>query len=155
MKEKEERAVQILQMTYLMQKIFAQHRLKHEGKTKAVKGRDLMFLAGVNNLTSKGGAVKMSDIAEFFQITPAAVSQTIGRLEEVGYVERSMTKKDRRSVFVNITKEGKHALANDSNAKETKMQGLLRYLGEEDSEEMLRLLERVLAYFEEYETDES
>lgn len=151
MNKEEERAIRILQMSYLMQRISTQHRLKNEGKCDGVKGRDFMFLAGVNNLTSKGEAVKMSDVAEFFQITPAAVSQIIRRLEDAGFVERTMTKEDRRSVFVSITKEGKEALANDSSAKETKMQGLLRYLGDDDSDELLRLMERVLDYFEGYE----
>ncbi|AWB43815.1 MarR family transcriptional regulator [Paenibacillus sp. CAA11] len=50
--------------------------------------------------------LKITDIAERFMITPGAASSMCDKLEELGLVERTRTKEDRRVVYIQLTEQG-------------------------------------------------
>ena len=53
-----------------------------------------------------GQAVKVSEIARKVGIPMSAVSRSLGKLEDAGYVERNTDRKDRRSILVEPTARG-------------------------------------------------
>lgn len=50
--------------------------------------------------------VSMKDIAEEMNIRPASVTPLIDKFVDLGWVERLVDEKDRRSIFVQLSKKG-------------------------------------------------
>lgn len=55
----------------------------------------------------KGKQMTISELAAILHSLPSAVSRTLRGLEESGYVERTVNKKDRRNTYVELTEAGK------------------------------------------------
>lgn len=53
------------------------------------------------------GKLKMAELAEKVHLSQSALSRLVGRLEDDGLVRRDMCVEDRRSVFTEITPEGR------------------------------------------------
>lgn len=82
----------------------------------------------------------------YFRITPAAVSQMVKEYERKGWVERVVLEHDRRSVYLKVSEEAKALLKQN---EEMAMKGIIdfiHYLGEEDSDALLRILEKAKDY---------
>ena len=54
----------------------------------------------------KGKQMTISELAAILHSLPSAVSRTLRGLEESGYVERTVNKKDRRNTYVELTEAG-------------------------------------------------
>jgi DNA-binding MarR family transcriptional regulator len=91
--------------------------------------------------------MKMSDLSTQMHITPAAATHMINSLEEGGYIERMADPADRRVVLVRLTDEGKHTLQVLKAQLLDTLSGLVAFLGEQDSRELVRLLSATLTYF--------
>jgi len=97
--------------------------------------------------TTKG--VKVSDLSTRLKITPAAVTHMINSLEEGGYIERLPDPKDRRVVLVSPT-EKSLGIMEEMQAEHLEFsQGLVAFLGEQDSKEFIRLLKTSFEYLSE------
>ena len=84
----EQKVVQeILYMLYLFQKENGT-MLKARPKPEEMNHREIMVLQAICRMHPDGTPVKMSDLSAFFQVTPAAVSQTIRAFERKEWVER-------------------------------------------------------------------
>lgn len=89
-----------------------------------------------------------SEIAKKCGISAARTAAIIKSLEKKGYITREADLEDRRRVNINMTEKGKIA----TEAKEVEIlediENMLKYLGHEDAEEYVRIMKRVLGYFE-------
>ncbi len=103
--------------------------------------RDIVYLSYI--LSNEENGVTMSEIARHFKVTPAAASQIITIYENKGWVERIRSKVDRRTVYVKVTDEIKDKLNRKNEEQQQKFNELVEYLGPEDTENMLRILDRV------------
>ena len=103
--------------------------------------RDIVYLSYI--LSNEENGVTMSEIARHFKVTPAAASQIITIYENKGWVERIRSKVDRRTVYVKVTDEIKDKLNRKNEEQQQKFNELVEYLGAEDTENMLRILNRV------------
>lgn len=115
--------------------------------------RDMMMLNGICEI-GKEDMVKMSAISEFFHITPAAVSQCIRNFEKEGWVERVVLDSDRRSVYVKVTNKAKDLMKGCQDHMWEKLLGFIHYLGEEDSEHLLRIMDRSIVYIKQEQEKE-
>ncbi|ADG83517.1 MarR family winged helix-turn-helix transcriptional regulator [Thermincola potens] len=120
------------------------------GSSHGIRPSEFMLLV---TLTQCPGAdsegLKVSDLSARMQITPAGVTHMINALEDGGYVERLADPTDRRVVLVKPTARAKQFIE-DMNAKFLEdLKGLVGYLGEQDSKELIRLLSLALTYFRE------
>lgn len=91
--------------------------------------------------------VKPSDIAKKMGVTLPAVSHHINALEKEGYIERLPDSKDKRVLLITLSEKGRNL---DDQMKEKFFQnicGLVDHLGEEDSNELIRLMKKVVKYF--------
>ncbi|MEG0823492.1 MAG: MarR family transcriptional regulator [Erysipelotrichaceae bacterium] len=137
-----ERATELFRAFYVMQKSDVN---AETNMCKSLKRRDMMFLDGIMHL-NKGDIVKMSEISEFFKITPAAISQIIRNFENKGFIERIQLESDRRSVYIKVTPLAKEAIKNTEIELNAMFENFVDYLGEEDSEHFIRILKKCAEY---------
>ena len=90
--------------------------------------------------------MKMSEIATYFHITPAAVSQMIKEYERKGWVERIILDQDRRSVYLKVTDSGEKMLKQNEEAAMKDLIDFLEFIGDEDSDALIRILEKAASF---------
>jgi DNA-binding MarR family transcriptional regulator len=86
---------------------------------------------------SPGHRLSVGELAGDSQVTPGAVTNRVGRLEERGLVRRDVDPADRRQVIVSLTEDG---LARSDQMIATKIQADQRAFGSLDKETQKRML---------------
>ena len=114
-------------------------------KKMTMNSRDMMILHGIIHLNPEG-MIKMSQIKDHFHVSPAAVSQGIRYFEQQGWVERVILDSDRRSVYIRITEKGRALMQQKEQEFCDQLTAYFRYLGEDDSLALIRILERTIGY---------
>ena len=110
-----------------------------EGVTPA----EMYSIMAVSRLEGEGRKVRSGDIAKCGQATPSAVSQTLKSLEEKGLITRQRDKGDSRAVTVHLTEDGRAFSARGRELHEQMIDKVLTYLGPEDAEHLVRIVERL------------
>ena len=110
---------------------------------KGITPAEMYAIMAVSRLEGEGRKVRPGDIAKCGQATPSAVSQTLKSLEEKGLITRQRDKGDSRAVTVHLTKEGRAFSARGRELHEQMIDGVLTYLGPEDAEHLVRIVERL------------
>ena len=110
-----------------------------EGITSA----EMYAIMAVSRLEGEGRKVRSGDIAKCGQATPSAVSQTLKSLEEKGLITRQRDKGDSRAVTVHLTEDGRAFSARGRELHEQMIDKVLTYLGPEDAEHLVRIVERL------------
>ncbi|MFD1676412.1 MarR family winged helix-turn-helix transcriptional regulator [Alicyclobacillus fodiniaquatilis] len=93
--------------------------------------------------------VKVSDISHHLNVAAPTITQLIKGLEESGLVERKMDEADRRVIRVKLTDEGEKTIQQAHKELSDTLDGLISYLGEEDSNQLAELLAKVCQYYSE------
>ncbi|MFZ3102726.1 MAG: MarR family transcriptional regulator [Desulfitobacteriaceae bacterium] len=120
------------------------------GAFQGIKLSEFMLLVAMTHCTaSNSGGIKISDLSTRMQITPAAVTHMINSLEKGEYVERLADSSDRRIVLVRPTGRGEQAIEGMQEQRIEALKELISYLGEQDSQEFIRLISSTLTYFKE------
>ena len=75
------------------------HKLRLGDIMPDISGADFWTM---RNIMDKGedGKITISELAKKTMVLPSAISRTLKRLEEKGYVERTVNKNDRRNTYV-------------------------------------------------------
>ncbi|MFJ5718190.1 MarR family winged helix-turn-helix transcriptional regulator [Neobacillus sp. NPDC093127] len=122
----------------------------HEKKIGGYNPSEFKVLAAIQQgANEKNDEMKLSEISQRLQVTPPTVTQIINILEKDGLVERAIDPEDRRAVKIKLTQAGMEATAKAKNRFTEKFTGLIDYLGEEESEQLADLLDKVHHYFHE------
>jgi len=137
-----EKAKRLGHLFYIMRK---EHTQEHH---RDIKKRDVMALGVIQAAIDEqaDGLVKMSDVSAFFRITPAAVSQMVREYERKGWIKRVIWENDRRCVYLKVTKAGRSVLKNCEESAMQEIVDFIHYLGEEDSDALIRILEKAKDY---------
>ena len=114
-------------------------------KKKTMNSRDMMILHGILHLNPEG-MIKMSQIKDYFHVSPAAVAQGIRSFEQQGWGERVLLDNDRRSVYIRVTEKGRELMQKREQEFCDQLTAYFRYLGESDSLALIRTLERTIEY---------
>jgi DNA-binding MarR family transcriptional regulator len=88
----------------------------------------------------------VSDLAAGARMRPQSMAQTVGELEERGFVARRPDPNDRRRQFVELTAAGRGALEADRAQRDGWLSGVLDELSAEERAVMARaaaLIERI------------
>ena len=94
-------------------------------------------------ISKKDGNVIPSEISKEMEISSARIAAALNSLEEKGLITRKIDLNDRRRILVNLTDEG-HEQARQHNQKITAITvNMMRYLGEHDANEFLRIIKRL------------
>lgn len=86
---------------------------------------------------------KISDLSAAAAMSKPAVSQMLNSLEKKGLVERVMTKTDRRVVYVRMTEAGREQMAAFAQEMSRRLGAVVRQLGSEDAEALIRIMEKL------------
>ncbi|MGM1045492.1 MAG: MarR family winged helix-turn-helix transcriptional regulator [Bacillota bacterium] len=106
---------------------------------------------GFEERSEDGQGLKVSEISNYMRVTSPTITQFINGLEGKGLVERVMDEKDRRAIRVKLTGEGEEIVRQAHEAFKVNFRGLVAHLGEEESDELTRLLTKVYQYMSETE----
>lgn len=122
------------------------NRLRQQGGWPPLS---LRVLHTICHESREGKAVKISDISDALTISRPATTQILNDLEKRGYIVREMNRHDRRVVTVQLTKEGEEALRTDEENALAILDHVLGRMGEQNTRELMRLLEQLVCYFHE------
>ena len=84
------------------------------------------------------------ELAEHFSVSRPAVTKIIDKLEDMGYVSRVVSKIDKRSFSVKLTKEGRELSKLNINASEFISSEIEGRLSIDEAKELRRLLDKGL-----------
>ena len=107
----------------------------------------------IHHLTLKG-PIPISRIKETYHFSAPAATQLITLLEKQGYIERVKSEIDKRSSLIQLSKYGLKTLEEGIKFYEEGINPLIEYLGEEDSKNFNRILEKMIEYFNNQENYE-
>jgi DNA-binding MarR family transcriptional regulator len=97
--------------------------------------------------------IKVSDLSERMHVKSPTITQSINNLEAAGFVERSMDLSDRRAVKIRLTEKGKQFVSDNKKRFISDIKGLVAFLGEDNSKELVRLISQMFIYFESIKTN--
>lgn len=113
---------------------------------KGITPAEMYAMMAVSRLEGEGRKVRSGDIAKCGQATPSAVSQTLKSLEEKGLITRQRDKGDSRAVTVHLTEDGRAFSARGRELHEQMIDEVLTYLGPEDAEHLVHIVERLVDF---------
>jgi DNA-binding MarR family transcriptional regulator len=99
--------------------------------------------------------MKVSEISKRLQVTSPTITQLLKGLEANGLIERHTDNIDRRSVGVKLTPKGEAVAQEAMDTFLASMNGLIEYLGEEQSDQLADLLSKVFLYFSEKQASDA
>lgn len=97
--------------------------------------------------------MKVSEISKLLHVTSPTVTQVLKGLEGNGLIERRIDSVDRRAVGIRLTEKGEEVTRQAMCSLASKLQGLIDYLGEEESNQLIEQLSKVFRYFSEQEAN--
>jgi len=89
----------------------------------------------------ENGAMMVSVLAAKIHVSPSTVVGIIDRLEKKGFVKRSRDAVDRRSVFVEITQEGRDFVVTTPTLLHNKLHNNLENIGEDEKVQIANALD--------------
>lgn len=99
-----------------------------------------------NCMEPEAGGMKVSDLSDRLNITPAAVTHMINSLESDGILERVNDKRDRRIVLIRPTDKGNEIMRQMNTLFFERMKELIGVIGENDTREFIRILNRIFGF---------
>lgn len=115
---------------------------------------ELMLMREIaENSADMGHAVCMSDIQSNLFITKPAVSQMLNSLERKDYIRREINTSDRRRIVVTLTPKGFEIMRGMQEQADRVIKEVISRFGEEDTKQLLGLLNRFADIFGELKSD--
>ena len=106
-----------------------------------IHGSQHMTLMYLNRCRDK---ISQKDIAEHFEISPAAVAVSLKKLEAGGYIKRKCSENDNRFNEIEITKKGKEVVDFSHSLFEQIDAGTFEGINEDEKHTLVDLLDKVI-----------
>ncbi|MGF7048892.1 DNA-binding MarR family transcriptional regulator [Paenibacillus sp. DS2015] len=120
------------------------HRL-----VEGLKPSELVLMFCVKKKVKPGTmGLMVSEISELLGVTSPTVTQLLKSLEVKDWITRSIDQQDRRAVRIKLSDKGEQVIKAAMEATEASFEGLIQYLGEEESNQLAELLIKAYEYFE-------
>ncbi len=84
-----------------------------------------------------------SEIGREMGISSARIAAALNSLEEKGFITRRIDTDDRRKILVDLTESGRAEVEKQKREVKTAAANTLRYLGEHDARELIRIMKRL------------
>lgn len=130
------RSEDFMEITNRLQKLF-QERDNSYTLCVVIGDIECAFLRFLNSIARP---ITMKEIAEKYNISNAKVTRVIDTLVRMKFVERYHSEKDRRSLFAQITEEGRRMAENTKYKLNQFQQTVLNKLPKEDIEPMFKYM---------------
>jgi len=96
-----------------------------------------MFM--LNMLDLRGASMSAGEIGAHMRVSSARIATVLGRLEDKGYVERSMDTNDRRRINVMLTACGRRRVEAHKDEMKSRLSMTFKKMGKQDTETFVRL----------------
>jgi DNA-binding MarR family transcriptional regulator len=96
-----------------------------------------------------GSGMRVGDLAAWLSVKPPTVTKAVDALVARGLVERYADEADRRAIRVRLSPEGGKLAKSFREQALGEIQGLVEYLGDDDSATLARLLSRAADFMNE------
>lgn len=116
---------------------------------KDLKPTEMMVLMSVTFISKDGIVVTPSKICDKLGFSKSSLTAILNSLEEKELIERTLSKDDRRMIFINLTAQSKQLLNSYHNDVNNYLTNLADFLGEEDTEKFIELLKKAHTYISE------
>lgn len=114
-----------------------------------LKHSELLILYTIKYKAAPDGpGIKVSELSELLKVTSPTVTQFLKNLESGGFIGRSRDHRDRRACPVRLTEKGEATLKKALSYVLKSFDGLVEYLGEEESSRLILLLAKASSYFD-------
>ncbi len=120
------------------------HGRREEGHRGPGQGRIMGMIARHEPISQK----ELLDMAD---IRPSSLSEILGKIEGEGYIRRQKDEGDKRSVVISMTDEGRGIVEQTMTARRDYAQALFSCLSLEEQEQLVQLLEKLAASWEQEE----
>jgi DNA-binding MarR family transcriptional regulator len=127
-------AQEYMETMYYMRKMNS-HKQIHD----SVHGENFVLFF----ISQNGGKVIPSDISNEMGISSARVAAALNSLEKKGLIIRRIDADDRRRILVDLTDSGKEQVKTHYRMIMNMVKNMLRYLGEKDAREFIRIMKRL------------
>jgi DNA-binding MarR family transcriptional regulator len=104
-------------------------------------------------LDSYEDGARQKTLREELDISPAAVSELVLKLENDGYIERKVDPSDKRATLITLTELGAARAAELADEKNERYEKTFSKLNAEEKDQLLNLLEKLIAEDEEEEEE--
>lgn len=131
---------------------FHNHRLRFRNHGDLAMMEFLMLLGVSVLLENTGGLLTLSDIIEVTGMTMSAASRKISILEKKGFLSKRASESDKRKYYITLTEQGKALCEKERLAKRAWVQQIIARMGEEDTKQMLNLVNKMFDIIEDLET---
>ena len=99
------------------------------------------------------GSCGVSDVGESLGVTNAAASQMVEKLVQLGHLQRAENPEDRRNKLLTLTPEGEELIQESFEVRRRWMDGLTKFLTDEEQEQILRSLILLTQAIRRFETE--
>lgn len=103
----------------------------------------------LNHLTFVREKVLPNELASVMNASTSRIAAILNSLEKKGWITRQIDETDRRRIVVTLTDSGRRFVSERQKAIRDGMEDVLKRLGEEDTREALRLLDRFIDIYNE------
>ncbi|MBR2706817.1 MAG: winged helix DNA-binding protein [Mogibacterium sp.] len=100
---------------------------------------------------SYDGAVRQKTLVEELDVSPAAVSELVSKLERDEYVKREVDPDDKRATLIKLTDLGKARAAELADERNERFSKAFTALTDKEKDQLLKLLEKLTAEEEDKE----
>ena len=100
---------------------------------------------------SYDGAVKQKTLVEELDVSPAAVSELVSKLERDEYVKREVDPDDKRATLIKLTDLGKARAAELADERNERFSKAFTALTDKEKDQLLKLLDKLTAEEEDKE----
>jgi len=122
----------------------------HQRPVAGVTRSEIMILHCIRELALPDDlGPKISELSGLLNVAAPTITQQINALEAAGLVEKNSDPTDRRAVRIRLTAHGATTLQAGHAAILASFEGLVAYLGEEESDHLANLLGKMALYFSE------
>lgn len=122
----------------------------HAFERRLPDGLTLAQFSVLNNFVRLGGTRTPAQLAEAFQVTRGAMTNTLARLEQRGCVRMERSAADGRSKIVSITAAGKRLRERGLKQASRDLEYVLDHVTASELQPALRLLRRVRELLDDY-----
>lgn len=91
----------------------------------------------------ESGPVTQTSLTEHLHIQPGSASEVLGRLEELGFLRRTVNKADRRTVLLLLTEAGRREAEEALRLRQQRHSEMFAALSEDEQAVLLPLLEKL------------
>ncbi|WP_343253462.1 MarR family winged helix-turn-helix transcriptional regulator [Ligaoa zhengdingensis] len=122
-----------------------QHMSRHASREQCLWEGERAVMFCVHSAGPAG--MRATDIAQALNVAAPTITPVLNRLQAKGFVSRGNDERDRRIIMVSLTKHGEEVLHQCMEHHRGEVRGLVDYLGEQEAQNLLRIMEKVKDYY--------